>query len=132
MHLKVAYHNNSGEPVVIQANLKVARRIRQVILKNILALVVAKEGQGKVNIFNYEAHEDEVKPIPDDDFKVVQLYHNPTRFVKIGYGLSSKVKNMLINCLWSNADFSNISPHEMSDIQSYCSMTSVEHRSLGT
>lgn len=112
---------------MIQSNLKATRRICKVILKYILTLAVAKEGQGKFSIFDFKAREDKVKPILDDDFKVVQIYHNPTRYVKIGYGLSSEVKNTLVNCLWANADFSKMSPCEMPYIQSYCSMPSVEH-----
>lgn len=79
IHVKVTYHNNVKKLVVIHADLKAAKRIREFILKNLLtASEVSDEGLRIINMFELGVREDEVKPILDSDFEVVQIDDNPT------------------------------------------------------
>lgn len=51
-----------------------------------------KEHPIRLNMVNLDVREDEVRPIPNGDFEVVQLDDNPIKTVKIGSKLHSEVK----------------------------------------
>lgn len=53
-------------------------------------------------MFDLDVCEDEVIPVPNYEFEVIQLGDNPTRWMKIGYGLPFKVKSILIEFLKEN------------------------------
>lgn len=66
VHLKVTYHNNFGKPIVLDIDVKSARRTRNVILENLFTIIsMVKEGLRGVNMVNLHMREDEVKPILD-------------------------------------------------------------------
>lgn len=70
----------------------------------------------KFNMFDFDAFEDGVRPIPDSDFEVILLGDNPARSVKIRYGFPFNVKYIVIECLQENAYLFAISPYEIVNI----------------
>lgn len=94
IHLKIAYNDEEGVLVTIDANLREARRIRRIIHKNILT--PASRGNDD---FDLDTREDEIRPTPDDEFEFLQLGENLTRSVKYGIRLSPGVRTMLMKCL---------------------------------
>lgn len=63
-----------------------------------------------------DAQEDEVRAVPDGDFKTIHLGEDLSRSIKIGANLTFEVRSTLIECLRGNTDFFPITPHEMLDI----------------
>lgn len=57
--------------------------------------------------------EDEVRPTLNDEFESVQLGEDPSRSVKIGYGLSPEIRSMLIECLQVNINLFSVSPYKI-------------------
>lgn len=115
---KIIYHNNVKKSVALNTGLKSARRIREVILDNLLAIsTMLKECSGRVDMVDLDVHEDGVRPIPDGNFKFIQLNDNPIIYVNIGFRLPFKVKYALIECLWANAYLLAFSPNGMPDIE---------------
>lgn len=128
VHLKVAYDNEKIVSVTVNADLQEARRIRRAIYKNIhLVVNVKKQHEFNLNAHKYEgrptpnldtnlwearssnefyldAHEEEVIPTLDNEFKSVQLGENSAITVKIGFMLSPEVRFVLINCLLENTN----------------------------
>lgn len=102
---------------MINDDLKAVRRIQEVTLKNLfITSEVTEEGSERVNMFDIEAHEERVRPIPDGDFVVVQLDDNLARSVKIRLRLLSEIKTVLIKCIQTNANPFIILPHKILDI----------------
>lgn len=74
IHLKITYLDNKGRLTTINVDLKEEKRIRELILKEVLASAAkAEEGSGNTNMFDLDTREDEVRPNPDDEFEYVQL-----------------------------------------------------------
>ncbi|CAI8614033.1 unnamed protein product [Vicia faba] len=84
IHLKEAYHDMEGKLIVVNADPEEAKRIKEIILKDIfVSSVEAKESPRNVNIFELDALEDKVKPLCDNEFEAIQLNDNPFRSIKI-------------------------------------------------
>lgn len=71
IHLNIAYHIIIGESIMICIDLKVVRHINKTILENLTTLVVTKEGQDKVNMFDLNVRKDEFRLILYGEFEVV-------------------------------------------------------------
>lgn len=65
VHLKIIYHDMEGKSNVTSTDLEEARRIKEIIQKNILALSAeVEEGPENINMFDMDIREDEVRPVP--------------------------------------------------------------------
>lgn len=69
-----------------------------------------------VNMYDLEAHKDEVRLIPKSEFEAFQLGNNLARSVKIGSWISFEVRSRLTECFQENSDLFSISLQEMPDI----------------
>lgn len=112
VYLIVAYHSSEGKPFLINVDLMEGRHIKEVVLKYIFTFtMVGEKDCVGVNMFNLDASRQEVSPILNKDFEFVQLDNNPSRSVKIRYGLPSEVKSTMIKCLWENMNILVVSSH---------------------
>jgi hypothetical protein len=71
-----------------------------------------KGEKGKEMPFSLEKKLAFEHPIPDGEFKFVQLDDNPARKVMIGANLLPMVENDLIECLQANTDLFVCSPNK--------------------
>lgn len=65
-HMKITYHDEEGISITVGANLQEARRINIITRKNILA-----SNSRSSDEFDLDAREEELRPIPDDEFESV-------------------------------------------------------------
>lgn len=54
--------------------------------------------------FDLNAPEEEVRPVPNGDFELVQLEEDPVRLVKVGVKIPLEVRAMLIEYFHDNDD----------------------------
>lgn len=105
VHLKMKYHNNSRQPVLLLVDLREARLIHETMLRNPHAIsLIYKKKRKKAHMSSIIAidlevqKEDEIlqnnklnsppetkvriwRPIPNENFKVVQLDENPAKSI---------------------------------------------------
>lgn len=60
-------------------------------------------------MINLDACKEKVRPIPNGEFEVIRFDDNPTRLVKIWFGIPSEVKSSLMN-VFEQTHISLISP----------------------
>lgn len=123
---------------MVKVGLRGAPQIHEAILKNLLPTTIMSEerereacrasNMGDLNVCEDEPAQGDklgpsigiktkfLRPLPNGEFKVIQLNNNHMRTAKIEVDLPVEVNKGLIECLRAKSDLFITSPHEMPHI----------------